>query len=98
MQNESPDAASELRLVSGWTRYPDLHDEPEHFIALDGEGAEVGSVNRTASSSQWEWTLDRRHRRADSVTSTAGTCSTREEAQRALARCYNDFRAHNGTD
>ena len=73
MKNECPDATPELRLISGGRRYPDLLDEPEHFIALDAEGTEVGSINRTAASnSEWNWALDPRHRRAGFRAPTAG--------------------------
>ena len=40
-----PDTTPELRLINGWSRYPDLLNQPEHFIALDAEGTEVGSVD-----------------------------------------------------
>jgi hypothetical protein len=31
MPDEPHATTPQLRLVSGWTRYPDLGDEPEHF-------------------------------------------------------------------
>src|SRR5690242_6336988 len=44
-----------LRLLAGWSRYPDMRDEPETMLALDAEGREVGIVK--PGTAGWDWQL-----------------------------------------
>jgi hypothetical protein len=77
----------QLRLVSGWTRYPDLRDEPEHFLALNAVGTEVGSVKRTGTpDAGWDWALGLRHPDLTFPESITGSCATRGEMPYATFR------------
>jgi hypothetical protein len=93
MSDETPIPTPQLRLVSGWSRYPDLRDEPEHLIALDAAGREVGSVKPgSLDPGRWDWALHLGCSGAVLPQPIIGSCATRDEAAQALAQCYGDSR------
>ena len=83
------------RLV--WVRigdlYPDLKDQPDSFIALDGEDAEtevgfVMLVEMGPDEGRWMWSMLLTAFRRP----TNGLCATRAEAEHQLVENWRAFR------
>ena len=71
-------------------RYPDRKDEPDSFIALDGE-TEIGAVAFVATgvdAGSWRWSLRHPHLGPTSTPLAVGTMPTRKEAAQALLACW----------
>jgi hypothetical protein len=71
-------------------RYPDRKDEPDSFLALDGE-TEIGAVAFVATgidAGSWRWSLRHPHLGATSSPLAIGTMPTRKEAAQALLACW----------
>jgi hypothetical protein len=81
-------------------RYPDLKDDLDHFIALDGD-TEVGIVrfNPTGiDAGSWMWSMLLVHPGPRFNRPRSGTTPTRREAARALLECWRKFRAYYGIE
>lgn len=80
-------------------RYPDLADDLDYFIALDG-GVEIGLVKwvETEPDHGWFWSMTTTHPGPPFKRPTWGTTPTRGQAARALGACYATFRAHYGIE
>ena len=71
-------------------RYPDRKDEPDSFIALDGN-TEIGAVvfvAKGADAGSWQWSLRHPHLGSASTLLATGTMPTRKEAARELLACW----------
>ena len=71
-------------------RYPDRKDEPDSFIALDGN-TEIGAVvfvAKGADAGSWQWSLRHPHLGSASTPLATGTMPTRKEAARELLACW----------
>jgi len=82
-----------LTFVRAGDRYPDLKDEPDDFIALDGE-EEVGVVKLVPApaGAEWMWSMLLTHPGPAFRQPTNGRCATRGQAARELGECWNAFR------
>ena len=86
--------------VRAGDRYPDLKDDLDHFIALDGE-VEVGIVKFLPTgidAGSWMWSMLLTHPGPAFKRPTTGTTPTRKEAARALLACWRAFRRWFGLD
>jgi hypothetical protein len=71
-------------------RYLDRKDEPDSFIALDGN-TEIGAVTFIAKgieAGSWRWELRHPHLGPASAPLATGTMPTRKEAARELLACW----------
>jgi len=79
--------------VRAGDRYPELADDLDHFIALDGEN-EVGLVKwvETGPDHGWLWSMRATAPGPAFKRPTFGQCATRAQAARELGACYGAFR------
>ena len=77
-------------------RYPYLKVEPDHFLALDEAGADIGVVRLVESGPEpcvWLWAMVRtRSARPPFPRPRSGTTATRSEAAKALVSAWRSFR------
>ncbi|MET0529584.1 MAG: hypothetical protein ABW003_14840 [Microvirga sp.] len=81
-------------------RHPDLAQERDYFLALDGE-VQVGIVrliNFGPETGRWLWSMLLTHPGPAFTRPTSGTAPTRWEAVRDLVDCYRAFREWSGLD
>ena len=90
-----PKTFRRLTWVRAGDHYPDLKDEPDHFIALD-DGVEVGVVKLVTTGGPEEgrflWSMLLTHPGPAFKRPTNGTCLTRGAAARELLECWRAFR------
>jgi len=92
-------AAPRITWIRAGDRYSDLEDDPDHFLALDGE-AEIGVVKwvETGPDHGWFWSMTLVHPGAPFKLPTLGQCATRGQAEQELIACYTAFRAWFGIE
>jgi hypothetical protein len=88
-----PETSRRLTWVRAGERYPDLEDDPDHFIALDGK-AEVGVVKLVPApgGAEWMWSMLLTHPGPAFRRPNNGRTATRGEAVRELVECWRAFR------
>ena len=88
-----------LTWVRAGDRYPELADDLDHFLALDGE-KEVGLVKwvETGPDHGWFWSMTLVHPGPAFRLPTNGQCATRGQAAQELIACYTAFLAYYGIE
>ena len=89
----------QLHWIRAGDHYPDLKNEADDFIALDGE-TEVGVVKWIESGPDhgWLWSMLLVHPGPAFRLPTNGRCETRAEAAHELIACWRAFRLYYGID
>ena len=95
-----PETSRRLRGVRAGDLDPDLKDDLDHFLALDGE-EEVGVVKFLAAGTDagsWMWSMLLTHPGPAFKRPTNGLTPTRKEAAHDLIKCWHKFRAYYGIE
>ena len=96
-----PETSRTLRWARVADHYADLAGEADHFIALDGEGQEIGVVKFVAietDAGSWMSSMRLTHPSPTFKRPTNGLTPTRKEAAHDLIKCWQKFRAYYGLD
>jgi len=82
--------------VRACDRDPNLKDDPDYFLALDADGAEIGLVKwvETGPDHGWFWSMLLVHPGPAFKLPTNGQCATRGQAAQELIACYTAFLAY----
>ena len=95
-----PESTRRVTWVRAGDRDPDLKDDLDHFIALDGE-VEVGVVKFMAAgidAGSWMWSMLLVHPGPAFKRPTNGLTPTLKEAAQELVACWRKSRAYYGLD